>query len=38
MTIKAIAMDMDGTLLNERKIISSKTKAPCLKYKDKALK
>lgn len=38
MTIKAIAMDMDGTLLNERKIISSKTKAALLEVQRQGIK
>lgn len=38
MTIKAIAMDMDGTLLNEGKIISSKTKAALLEAQRQGVK
>ncbi|MCF1684187.1 Cof-type HAD-IIB family hydrolase [Tetragenococcus halophilus] len=38
MTIKAIAMDMDGTLLNEGKIISSKTKAALLEAQRQGIK
>lgn len=35
---KLIAMDMDGTLLNEQKIISEKTKAAIMKAKQKGVK
>ncbi|NWO00569.1 Cof-type HAD-IIB family hydrolase [Tetragenococcus halophilus] len=38
MTIKAIAMDMDGTLLNEGKTISSKTKAALLEAQRQGIK